>query len=171
MKRLPIPALALLTLSIFLAACGTGTAKRTMPAFPYRPEAAGWDQAALDRAVARFYAARDMKEARAAVEQAATAAADAPATHEIAGRLHLVAGNEDEAWRHFYLALAQPDNPQAYQHLLLMLRNQDRTSQFREARTLFSEILASHPNQELRRLAAAFLANWHRRLDADVDAA
>jgi tetratricopeptide (TPR) repeat protein len=171
MKRLPYRTIAFLPLLFLLASCGAQTAKRTMPAFPYRPAAAGWDEPALERAVGRFYAARDVKEAEKAVEQAVTAAPDAPATHEIAGRLALVAGNEDEAWRHFYLALAQPDNPLCYQHLLLLLRVQDRTSQFQEARALFSEILASHPDQGMRRVAAAFLANWHRRLDADVPAA
>jgi tetratricopeptide (TPR) repeat protein len=164
------PGITLAASLLVLAACGSAPSGRSMPAFPYRPDAAA-DAPALRRAVTEFYSARDVAQARKAVDKALAAAPDAPETHEIAGRLAEIAGEEDQAWRHFYLALAQPDNPLAHSHLLLMLKHQDRTGQFREARSLLREIVAAHPDQGMRRLAAAFVANWNRRLDADAEAA
>jgi cellulose synthase operon protein C len=152
-----------------LSACAG--AQRQMPSFPHRPAQTDWDEEALAAAVESFYTAEDMDAAAAAVERAAEIAPEAPATHEIAGRLERYRGNEHEAWRHFYLALADPENPAAFFHVLDLLELQETTSEYREAMALFEELLEGHPDHHLRRVSAAFLASWRRRLDANVEGA
>lgn len=161
--------LAVLALA-FLASCGTaGT--RTMPAYPHGPQKAGWDERKLSRIVNEFYGSSDAKDAQRAVEEATEVAPNAPATHEIAGRLAFFEGNEDEAWRHFYLALASPANEVPYLHLVAMMDVSMTTDQYREALALFRDIAARHRDENLRRIAAAYVASWERRLNGDPVAA
>jgi tetratricopeptide (TPR) repeat protein len=160
-----------LAAAVALSACGTTGAKRTMPSFPHQPAKGGWDAEELARLVNRFYGAPDMAEAEDAADLAAKIAPDAPETHEIKGRIERFKGNEHQAWAHFYLALANPDNPAAYIHLLNMLELQSTTREYREAMALFEEISKGHPDQGVRRVAAAFVASWRRRMDADPERA
>jgi tetratricopeptide (TPR) repeat protein/transglutaminase-like putative cysteine protease len=154
-----------------LSACGAGGFKRTMPAFPYEPRPGEWDEGALSRQIDRFYSAPDMAQAAEAADEAREIAPEAAATHEILARVARFEGREHDAWAHFYKALAIPDNPAAYLHMLNMLELQNSTNEYREAKALFREIVAKHPDKGLRRIAAAFLASWHRRLDADPERA
>jgi len=163
--------ITLLLTATLLSACGGAGFRRTMPSFPYQPKAGDFDAAALSRALDRFYSAPDMAEAKQAAEKAAEIAPEAPETHEVLGRIARFEGREHEAWAHFYKALASPDNPAAYHALLNMLELQNTTSEYREAKALFQEIVAKHPDHGLRRIAAAFLASWHRRLDGDPERA
>ena len=164
---------AILTCALILfalPACAPFT--RTMPSFPLGPKtAASWDEKELSIIVDGFYTAQNMNEAQEAVDNAISIAPDAPVTHEIAGRLERFKGNEDEAWRHYYRALASRNNDAPYFHLMAMLDLPMTTDQYRELLALLEEILKKHPDENLRRVTAAFIASWQRRLNADTVAA
>jgi len=171
MNRHPRGLLACALLAAALSACGGTAPTRTMPAFPSGPAKATWDERSLSSVVNEFYRAGGIDEAQKAVDRAAEIAPDAPETHEIAGRLELFKGNEDAAWRHFYLALASPANKVPYVHLINLMEISMTTGQYREALALFEDIMARHPDENLRRVVAAFVASWRRRLDADPEGA
>ena len=146
-----------------MGACAT--TKRTMPGFPSGPDSVDWDEKALSIAVDGFYRAESMKDAQAAVDSAVKIAPEAPVTHEIQGHLEAYRGNEEAAWGHFYAALAGRHNDAPLAHLLFLLQMPMTTSQYREAMGLFEDIVESHPNHNLRRVVAAYLSSWARRLD------
>jgi cellulose synthase operon protein C len=159
----------LLALATTAAACATTT--RTMPAYPIGPAAPAWDEAALSKAIDGFYGAKDVAGMTDAVEDAERIASEAPATHEIAAELAELRGNEDEAFRHLYLALASRLDDAPHSHLASLIDLSLTTSQYRELLALFGEIIAAHPDERIRRVAAAFVASWQRRLNADPVAA
>ena len=162
-------AITLLALAAILASCATTS--RTMPSYPSGPAKPGWDEAALSRAVESFYTSRDMAAAGRAVEEATQVAADAPVTHEIAAELAKFRGDEDGAFRHLYLALSSRLDDAPYNHLQALLDLSLTTTQYRELLALFEELLARHPDEGIRRIAAAFVASWQRRMNADPVAA
>ncbi len=129
------------------------------------------DEEDLSRAVERFYGAVDMKEAEAAVMRAKSISAGAARTHEITGHLARLEGNEEKAWRSFYLALASANNSAAGFHFDDLLSVSMTVSQYRETKALLEEIITHHPNALLKKKAAAYVANWKRRLDGDTERA
>ncbi|MDD5309019.1 MAG: transglutaminase domain-containing protein [Deltaproteobacteria bacterium] len=156
-------------IALSLAACTRF--ERTMPAYPLARGAAAADPDELAGAVDRFYRAPDMDALEKAVTEAEGLDADAPETNEIAGRLALLKGDEDEAWRRFYLALASPADTAPRVHLLDILGLPLTTREYRETLALLEDIMARPADEDLRRIAAAFVASWRRRLDADPKSA
>ncbi len=145
---------------------------RTMPSFPRVLEQQDQDSAAeLSGAVDRFYRAHNIKEATKALDDATSVAPDAAVTHEIAGHLAKLRGDEDAAWRHYYLALATPRNQAAKLHLNDLLGVSMTASQYRETLALFDDLFVAHPDEELKQIAAAFVASWRRRLEGDAPGA
>ena len=168
-KTKVITFLNFLALAAILASCATTA--RAMPVYPTGPATATWDEDVLSKAVESFYTARDMTEASRAVEVATRIAADAPVTHEIAAELAAFRGDESEAFRHLYLALSSKLDDAPYSHLQAVLDLSLTTIQYRELLALFEEIVARHPDESVRRIAAAFVASWQRRMNADPVAA
>jgi cellulose synthase operon protein C len=160
-----------LLLAFATAAVSCATAPRTMPAYPIGPSRATWDEDALSKTIDSFYGAKTAAEATRAVEDAIRIAPDAPATHEIESALAELRGDEDAAFEHLYLALASRLDDAPYNHLAALLDLSLTTSQYRELLALFGEIVAAHPNEGVRRVAAAYAASWQRRLNADPVAA
>ncbi|MCP4606448.1 MAG: tetratricopeptide repeat protein [Proteobacteria bacterium] len=157
-------------LAVLLSACSGFL--RTMPPYPRAVRgASNTDEARFSDAVNSFYKARNLKEAETAVLETMRLAPDAARTHEISSRLALLKGNEEAAWRHLYLALATPENKEVSLHLNDLLGISMTSSQYRETLELLEDILKAHPNEELKRKAAAFVASWQRRLNGDAAAA
>lgn len=164
-----IKATPFLALAVFMASCATTS--RSMPAYPTGPSKPAWNEDALSQAAERFYTAKDIAEAERAVEEAAAVAADATVTHEIAAELARFRGDEDAAFEHLYLALSSKLDDAPYNHLQALLNLSLTTTQYRELLALFEELVVRHPDEGIRRLAAAYVASWQRRMNADPAAA
>lgn len=154
---------------MLLLVCGCHGFTRTMPAYPRSADTLTPETtAALSAAVDDFYTAHNTEGLDAAVQTATRLAPDAPQTHEIAGHLAQLRGDENGAWRHFYLALATAGNPFAALHLQDLLAISMTAAQYRETLALLEDMLANHPDEGLKRVLAAFIASWHRRLNGDA---
>ncbi|MCP4675432.1 MAG: DUF3857 domain-containing protein [Deltaproteobacteria bacterium] len=140
-----------------------------MPSYPMTVENTGGELSPdFLETVESFYGARNIKEAEVIVAEAAGLAPDAAQTHEIAGHLARLKGDVEQAWRHYYFALATPGNGAALLNLHDLLSVSMTATQYRETLALFEDLYRTHTNPELRRVAAAFAASWQRRLNRDA---
>jgi tetratricopeptide (TPR) repeat protein/transglutaminase-like putative cysteine protease len=168
--RIPLKiAWPLFSIMTFVAGCGGFV--RTMPSYPLEvrePKEA--DRLTLSETIDGFYKAKNIREAEKALNKAMDLAPGSALTHEMAGRTAAIQGDEDRAWKHFYLALADPGDKAAFFHLNDLISISMTATQYQETKALFEEIMTAHPDGEVRRAAAAFVASWQRRLDGDAAA-
>ncbi len=169
MKRKAILILALSSTLFALMLSGCSGFVRKMPSYPrVTQETGGEISPDFLETIESFYGARNVKEAEVIVAEATGLVPDAAQTHEIAGHLARFKGNAEQAWRHYYLALATPGNDAALLNLHDLLGVSMTATQYKETLALFEDIYRTHTNPELRRVAAAFAASWQRRLNGDV---